>query len=211
MRKSLGAAESLAADSATKAYVDGYTAARAGYTPPSGAWQMPSNPIVTVDTGVLVSGSAYYMPFDIGPQSMTIQAIGCSVITAQVSGTVVNSLGLYRDDGSGGYPDMTNATGKIGSGTFSATSTGIKSVSISTTLIPGRYWVGMLYYASSTPSTVPQFNRASAAGNIWIAESSTSWAHMRGLRITGQTALPTTQVTLDPTNNQTCLVGIQRA
>lgn len=214
MRKSLGAAESNVADSATKAYVDGYTAARAGLTPPSGSWQMPSNPLVTVDTGVLVSGTVYYMPYDIGPASMTISALGISLTTIQVGGTAVTSLGLYKDDGSGGYPDMTNATGKIGSG--AVTMTGgtvptIRTLSLSATLTPGRYWTAFLYYASVAPTTAPQLCRASAAGNLWEAASATQWAHRRGLTIASQTALPTTQVTLVPTNNQCALVGIQRA
>lgn len=211
MRRSMGALEALVEDAVRKAYVDGYTAARSGYTPPSGGWQMPSNPMVTVDAGTLVSGTVYYMPYDIGPNSMTITGISAAVTTAQVGGTVVNSLGLYLDDGSGGYPDMTNATGKIGSGTFVATSLGIKTVSISATLTPGRYWTAFLYYASAAPTTAPQFTRASAAGNLWEASTATAWAHRRGIAIASQTALPTTQVTLAPNNNQSALVGIKRA
>lgn len=211
MRKSLGAAESNVADSATKAYVDGYTAARSGYTPPSGSWQMPGNPLVTVDTGAMVSGSLFFMPYDIGPLPMTIDALGISVTTALVAGTTTTSVGLYKDDGSGGYPDTTSG-GRIGSGTLTLTSTGIKTVTVSATLAPGRYWTGFLYVQTVAPTTAAVVSRASAAGNLWQLGSATSWTHARGLVLTSQTVLPTTQVSaLAPNVNQSVLVGIRRA
>lgn len=212
MRKALGAAESGSTDVVTKGYVD--QARSPGFTPPSGGFQMPSNPNVTVDQGVLVSGTAYYLPYDIGPQAMTITALGISLSTLQVGGTATTFfMGLYKDDGSGGYPLMT-AAGLIGSGSVAVTSGTVplvKTVAVSATLAAGRYWTGFLYYAPSAPTTVPQLCRVSAGGGMWEASTSTLWAHRRGLTITGQTALPTTQVTLVPTNNQCALVGIKRA
>lgn len=167
-----------------------------GFTPPSGAWLSPSN-VLSVSAGTPVSGVLTLLPFDVGPNSLAIQSIGVNCTTAQVAGTVTYTLGLYTDDGTGGYPDF-SVSGRLENGTVTAAATGNRTLTVSRTLTPGRYWGAFLLVQSVAPSTAAQFNCiANGAPMLWTANSSNNLGNIsRALIVTGQTALPTTATTL---------------
>lgn len=162
------------------------------YTPPSGGWQYP-NGYMSVTPAAVVSGRASFVAVDVGPKSLTLQSLGCSVSTAQVGGTAVTQLGLYADDGSGGLPDFSK---QLAVGTITPTSTGKKPAAVSLTLPPGRYWAAHLYVATVAPSTAPQFSSlssASAGQGMWTSDANFLLSGLaRGVFLAGLSALPTT-------------------
>ncbi len=158
-----------------------------GYNPPSGAWAMPGN-ILSVAAGTPVSGKVCYWPIDIGPAGLTLQSIGVNVTTARVGGTVVEKLGLYSDNGSGGAPLVTSG-GLLASGSINLSTLGVKTVSTSLTLTEGRYWLAFIYYASVAPSTAPQTTCCTNAVTLWCPNTNFP-AVCRYLSTAGLTDLP---------------------
>ena len=182
----------------------------AGLTPPSGAWQQPSN-FLSSGAGTPASGSVYLVPFDIGPASLTIQSLGVNVTTALVlgGGAVTYSLGLYPDDGSGGAPAWTS---RITSGTINPTTTGTTTLAYTGTLTPGRYWAALLYVAPAAPTTPAQFScMANASPSLWTPNNVGIGVPARAIKVTAST-MPTTVQTLGITGNiDAPVIGLRRA
>lgn len=88
-------------------------------------------------TNALATGSAYATPFFVG-RTVTISNIGINVTTGGGAGALVR-LGIYADvdDGVGGYPGALVVDG----GTADSSAVAFISVSTSTVLQPGLYWL----------------------------------------------------------------------
>lgn len=183
----------------------------APYTPASDQWQNPAN-MVTATAGTPASGTVYLMPTDVGPGSLVVKGLGVNVSTAAVLGpaTIVVTLGIYKDTGSGGLPDLTQL---LGSGTVDPTTTGIKYVAFGSpiTLTPGRYWAAVLYVATGTPTTAPVFTTLnSVVSTMPLAAATAPGQSARAHSITGMSALPTTSQTLVPhTSSAAPIVAIR--
>lgn len=168
-----------------------YKAKKTGYNSPAGGNYSIAPNILTTGAGAVPSGQATFWPIDVGPKGLTIQSLTCYVTTYRVGGTgVVEKLGLYADDGSGGHPLVT-APGLLYSGTISlATSIGLKHMNVSATLAHGRYWACFFYYASGAPSTAPLCTCSTNGTSLWMG-SSLFGTVTRYLRIQNLTDLPT--------------------
>ncbi len=157
------------------------------YTPPSGCW-MFSPTATAVGSNTPPSGRVTFSALDVPMRPLTIQALGCSVNTALVGGTVVATIGLYPDDGSGGLPDCTRL---LVSGAVSLTSTGKKTVASSLTLPAGKYWGAFFYSASVAPTTAPQVSGVVTGLRTWASDA--NWDIVqRAPFLASETALPTT-------------------
>lgn len=188
------------------------TSLLSGFTPPSGSWQQPSN-FMNSAGGMGVSQTIYWMPFDIGPNSMTLQSIAVNVNTALVGGTTTTTLALYSDDGTGGFPLLTSG-GLLQSGTVVLTSVGKATLSSSLVLTRGRYWGAFLYNETSAPSTAAILaTYSNAAPALWLPNGFTLGSASRALTLTGQTSMPTTAQTLSVSNTGQVVpvMGLRRA
>ncbi len=169
-----------------KALADGLLGRPMIPRPPSGSYLLPWQ--VLASTGAApTSGRATFIPIDV--DNLSVNAIGCYCSTAAVAGTYTVTLGVYADNGSGSGPDLSNL---IASGTITPTSTGNKWATITTQTFNGRYWLAFLYYQTVAPSTVPQFFCANNTVNntVGVNSGNNIGAAVRGLALTGQTALP---------------------
>lgn len=208
MRRQVGVAPSAATDTATKAYADAF--GFKGYTPPPGQFQNPDHHLGGSTTGTPNNQAIYFEPFTIGPAGLAINQVGVDCTTAAVAGagTITTTLGLYIDNGSGGYPLLT-AGGLLASGTFAAT-VGTVGITVSLTLAPGRYWGAFLYVTTGSITTAPQFMAIAANGvALW---GSKPGAVSRTLYLTGQSSLPTTTQTLATQSGSTApAIGLKAA
>lgn len=161
-------------------------------TPLSAEWIAPTVLGGFVSTGqTLVAGSCYFLPLDV-VRPLTVRALGISVTAAQSGGTTTLSVGVYRDDGTLGNPLL--PPGPVASGAVAAlTSIGNRTVAVSTTLSPGRWWLASLYVVTSAPTTAATV--AAYNGNIGLAtpipNGSALTLNSRCRQLTGQSALPT--------------------
>lgn len=184
-----------------------------GITPISGAIQHPMN-YSTGATGAPGNGNLFIEPFDIGPNSMTIQSIGVFCVVAYVAGSAVSTynLALWPDDGTGGQPAWSSL---LVQGTISPTAANANTfLTTSQTLTPGRWWAGFLYLqngtAPTTPATFTCMQNPSPA--VWITTASSIGTPARALRALSQTSIPTTAPTLSVTgSNDAPVIGLRRA
>jgi hypothetical protein len=180
------------------------------YGPPVGSYTTPANMLSTAST-VVTTGLLTLCPIDVGPSETDWDRIGIGVGTAEVGGTTqVHRLGLYPDDGTGGMPDLTK---QLLSVTVTPTSTGAVVATISETLMPGRYWAAYLYVAGgSGPSTTAQVQTINnASPGLWLSAPGAATSS-RGLKATGQSALPTTQIALSTSGSADIVaVSLRRA
>lgn len=117
-------------------------------------------------------------------RSVTVDRIGIRVVTGQPATTV--RLGIYKDDGTGRPGQLV-----LDAGTVDASATGDVTITISTTLTPGHYWVGGVSQGTGTAPTV-QVN-SSAMPGFTAASLSEAAQNLNAYEMTGVTgALPTT-------------------
>lgn len=138
---------------------------RATSTPRSG-WNAMAEGWFTTATGTPVVGTCYFAPFRVGPQGWTTDQAQIAVTGAITGGaTVAVTVGLYGDDGTG-WPDV--VTGPLVTGTFSTFTTGNKTAAwgSSLALLPGYYWIAVLYTFGTVPTIAP----------IFSTYTNTSWA-----------------------------------
>lgn len=180
-----------------------------GGNPASGEWIQPVNMMQTGTTGTLTSGKITFAPVDIGSQPLSIQSMGVNVVTARVGGTVVEKVGIYHDDGTGGHPLL--SAGAFINGTLAAmTSTGSKVTTVSGVLQPGRYWVAMLYVETVAASTHPALTGISNQSRpIPLSNGIAIGTDVRGWAMTGQTTFPTSGTLSVVGDNTTVVVAIR--
>lgn len=177
----------------------------APFTPPSGGWQQPANMMNSAAVAV-TSGTATFCALDVGPEEQSYTALGVAVTTAQVAGTTTTTLGAYRDDGSGGRPNLVG--GPVVSAAVTLTATGNRPGAVTWNPQPGRWWLAFLYVASVAPTTAPQVSGiANAAPVLWVPSAGAIGGSVRGLTATGLTVLPTTQVALTPATTITVVAA----
>lgn len=180
-----------------------YPARAAGpYTPPSTGWQPPNN-YFSGAVATVVSGTATFLPFDVGPVAKSYSNLGVGVTTAQVAGTTTTTLGVYRDDGSGGQPLL--AGGPLVSTTIVLTATGNAKGAVTWAPAPSRYWLAFLYVATVAPTTSAQVTAVTnSSPSLWLTSTLTLGTTLgRALQVTGLTALPTTAQTFATTTGST--------
>jgi len=152
---------------------------------------MPAHVLSTGAGSGLASGRCYFLPIVIH-RTVSVDRIVCRPTTGQSGGTNPSTtLALFRSKASG-MPDCSQL---VASATVQPTGTSNVYGTISATLEPGQYWLALFYYAPSAPSTAPVF--ASVNNNIQTlaAPNSVNFAStVRGLYLTGLTALPSTSV-----------------
>jgi hypothetical protein len=148
----------------------------------------------------------------VGPVPVSYQSLGVGVTTAQVGGTTTSTLGLYKDNGSGGLPNLVG--GPLYSGTVTLTATGNQFSALTMTNLLGRYWMAFLYFESVAATTKPSHNMiTNSSPAMWLASSITIGTSSRALQVTAtaQTALPTTQVAITPVGGSQAAVIAARA
>ncbi len=158
-----------------------------GYGPPPGGYLMPSN-LTAISATAVTPGVVTFVPVDVGPRGLSAAALVVSCSAAEVGGTTSTVLGVYPDDGSGGLPDCSN--GPLVSGQVTLTATGVRSVTVSKTLPPGRYWAACGYFATAAPGTLPKVtcnNQSSSSVTLW---NQAFPAIVRYLFLSGRTSLP---------------------
>ena len=187
MRKSLGAVESVPADSATKSYSD----ALQGVLPPSTYFIRAQGMLGTANS-VMTAGRCTFHPIWLKAGNYDQLAVVLAV--AQVSGTVTTKVGLYKDAGNGSHP-LTSG-GPVVSGTVAALTGTLNQNRVtsftSTYMDAGMYWVACVYLVSSAPSTAPQVK--CVTNNTWslpVANTLDATTVIRGLYLSSQTDLPT--------------------
>lgn len=185
-----------------------------GFTAPSTYWQLPCNQMGAGTATAVTSGNLTFVPVDVGPAATAYAALGVGVsATVQVAGTTTTTLAVYPDDGTGARPQC--AGGPIASGTVTLTAANNRTVAISTTLQPGRYWLAFLYVESVAPTTKAQVYMITNAVTGPIASSSVIGNIVgRGWLITGATVMPTTDVRSSMTSiggTQAPIVALQAA
>lgn len=111
--------------------------------------------VATVTTTVYPDGSMRLYPF-IVPTDMTVDTIGCEVVTTPGSAGSVVRLGIYDDVD--GVP--TNLI--LDAGTVDTTTTGVKTISISQALSAGVVWCCAV--PQGTPGTDPTLRIISISG-----------------------------------------------
>jgi hypothetical protein len=104
--------------------------------------------------GLPATSTAGWVPYDVGPAALTINALGINVTTAGAGGSFGTRVGIYADDGTYSRPGaLIQDAGLI---TWSATGTAL--VSVSRTLSANtRYWLCGVYQVASAPTTAPAF------------------------------------------------------
>ncbi len=158
-----------------------------GYGPPPGGYLMPSN-LTAISTAAVTPGVVTFVPVDVGPRGLSAAALVVSCSAAEVGGTTSTVLGVYPDDGSGGLPDCSN--GPLVSGQVTLNATGVRSVAVSETLPPGRYWAACGYFVTAPPGTLPKVtcnNQSSSSVTLW---NQAFPAIVRYLFLAGRTSLP---------------------
>lgn len=133
------------------------------YTAKTGSYM--TTPIVVTQSTLTIatSGICTWIPFDVGPKTTAFDRIGINVIRAAVAGSApAVRLGIYKDDGSGGVPGAL----LLDAGTVTITATGTQVITISQTLVPGRYWLGFLYTHTTVPTTTLQVSQIATGPSI---------------------------------------------
>ena len=169
------------------------------YTAPSGAWNMPTH-VVGSGAGAPASGTVYWTPMNVGPQDLPLQALGVNCTTAYAGTSATLTLGIYKDDGTGGMPLLTSAGLVVSGATGALTTTGTKQYTFTATLTPGRYWLASLLVATGQ-TTAAQFQCVSTSTNLWLPGTATLGGLSKALAVASQTVLPTSAVTMAYTNS----------
>jgi hypothetical protein len=119
-----------------------------------------------------IQAEMHGLPIVIG-QAVTLQSIGINVTVAGSTGALAR-LGIYND-GTDGKP----GTLVLDAGTVDCTTTGAKTIAISQTLQPGRYWLACALQGS--PTTIPTIWGSSSATFVdGVGASSLSQATTSG-------------------------------
>lgn len=128
----------------------------------SGLWY-PSLPCSGLTTSQIPNQSLRLTPMDV-PRSLTVSGLAVEVTAAGEASSTFR-FGIYADDGTG-YPGVL----VLDAGTVAADSTGVKTITISQALTPGRYWVGgVTQGAATTAATI----RTPANAMVSIGSSTT--------------------------------------
>lgn len=207
MRDIVGTRPVNGSEAADKAYVD---AAYRGFTPPSGSLLQPMHMITGASNMNPASGTAYLTPFDVGPLPFIMQSIRINVVTAQAGGAANTTLGLYRDNGTGGMPLLT-AAGLVTSGVVSVTVTGNQDLTAAFTLGPGRYWGAYLYSVTTAPTTAAVVASINSCVSLWLPNANALGTAVRGLIVNGLTALPTASQAPGVTGGNVPTLGLRAA
>lgn len=155
------------------------------------------------------------VPFDVGPASKSFNGIGVGVSVAQVAGTTVTRVGIYNDDGSGGYPKLTGGPLQEGSIVLTtAPSNPIYAPASPFVLAPGRYWLAFQYSQSVAPTTMPQVMTINSATTMWQVPGSligsTTNRGMTASQTGPLTTLPTVALSgLGPSATQCAVVALR--
>ena len=177
--------------------------------PPSGGYISPWH-VFGAGAAAPTSGRVTFLPIDVN--RLTANAIGFNQSVVAVGGSSLVTVGIYGDDGTGMRPNLADLRA---SGTLNPTTagTGNKWVTIANTELHGRVWLAFLYVASSAPSTAPQFlcvnnNVMGAIGPNSAVPIGTT---LRGLALTGQTALPGTGTPVGSGNADVITMALRAA
>lgn len=123
----------------------------------------PTVPCTGTGTNQIPNQALRLAPFDV-PRSLTLSGLAVEVSTAGEASSTFR-FGIYADDGTG-YPGLL----VLDAGTVAADTTGVKTLTISQALTPGRYWVGgVTQGAATTPATL----RTPANAMVSIGSSTT--------------------------------------
>lgn len=180
----------------------------APFMAPSG-WLQPPAGMSGAAGAAVTSGKLTLVPFDVGrTQRYAAHVVGVTVQQVTGSGVTYVRTGVYgsRTDG---FPDLTNL---LASSTDMVLFSGSnKSGTIDVTLSPGRYWNAFLWVATVAPTTVPQVFGINPGLILPHAAATQVGTAVRGYSATGQTALPTTQITLSPEGGNTAVAVYAQA
>ena len=183
-----------------------------GFTPPVLSIQQPCIGSGTA-TAAFISGQISFVPFDIGPKPLKTNRLGLTVVAAQAGGVTQCVIGLYRDNGTGGYPDI--PAGPLASGPLILTAVGNTWTDFTEITIPrGRAWLSVFYLATTAPTTIPTTYYMGTTGQqLWTPPNLLIGGQTsRGLIKTGLAAVPTTDPVLSISGgNQVVLGGIRRS
>jgi hypothetical protein len=138
----------------------------------------------TDDGGTLTNGTAYMAPFRVGGGGQSFDRIACVISTAGAASSVVR-LGIYASDANG-LPGSLH----LDAGTTAADVTGDKTITISTTLSDGLYWLLMVTNDASGTLRVRKTAGGVQAFHQWVYGSGGQGVDDMGqmLRSTGWTA-----------------------
>lgn len=149
----------------------------------------------------IVTGNASFMPYFQARAGITYDAFGITVTTIQNSGGGSGTLyfGLYANL-TNFFPDTTSI---IRSGSISSSASANQNTPITftegswTPTVDTTVWLSCLYVAGTTPpTTAPSLAIVNSAFyTIDAPNSIQAYNSVRGLLMSGQTVLPTTQVT----------------
>lgn len=128
----------------------------------TGLWY-PALPCTGISTNQLPNQALRLTPMDV-PRALTLTGLAVEVTTAGETGCTFR-LGIYGDDGTG-YPGALI----LDAGTVAADTTGVKTVTISQALLPGRCWVGGATQGAAT--TAPTI-RTPANAMVSIGQTAT--------------------------------------
>lgn len=164
----------------------------AGAVPVATQWWISTPGYLGTATSTLTNQRCTFHPFLVA--AGTYDALAINVSTAQVGGTVTCKLALYKDDGSGSWPDTTTI---IVSGTVVLTATGNAVATFtSTALSTGLYWAACYYSASSAPTTAPQARcLANTSWSLGLPNALDLTTRARGYYRSSLTDLPTDATT----------------
>ena len=127
--------------------------------------------------------------------AITIDRICCEVVTTAGSAGSVIRMGVYADDGTG------NNVGALVAdfGTVGTTTTGVKEITVSQALTPGRYW--FVVVPQGAPATSPTI-RVTTGPSVLLPQGSTTPTNLTGvlprISTTASGSLPSS-VTMDTT------------
>lgn len=137
---------------------------------------------LAVTSGAIIAGETYFFPFDVSdPRTFTSIAMR---VTTFIAGSQCR-MGIYGEDQINGGPGAL----VVDAGTVATTSNGLKTIPISTTLTPGRYWFAISFSHAIACSLNPN---AGAQINIGIDASSSPPLRLNYMRQTRgpSTAMP---------------------
>lgn len=184
----------------------------AGAIPFATQWWISAPGYLGTVASTLTSQRCTFHPFLIA--AGTYDALAINVSTAQVGGTVTCKLALYKDDGSGSWPDTTNI---IVSSTIVLTATGNATGTFtSTALTAGLYWAACFYNVSVSPTTAPQVRcLTNTSWALGLPNSIDATTRARGYYRSSLTDLPTDATTTGnvsvSASNDIPAIGLRKA
>ena len=182
--------------------------------PATGEYLIPWGPVNPTTAALsTTAGGMFLVPIDVARRT-TFDQIAVRVTSAGAGVGYVLRLGLYADDGTGYKPNLAAAP-ILDAGTVDPTSTGTKTITISQTLEPGRYWAAIASQATTitTGATIAVFGQTPQLAQTILPSTATEAA--RPWKATGITgALPSTlTVTAGQgvTNGAVPIIGLRAA